>query len=68
MIFEADKGTQFYTAVSQCQAKIKSTGRKYMMMKFNDIEITVSDDSNHDDIATIYDLKYKLRQNSGNVK
>lgn len=67
MIFEPQKGVSFYGALNECKAKIKATGREYMMMKFNDVEITVSIDSNHDDLATIYDLKRKLQQNSINA-
>lgn len=61
MEFETDKGVAFYDAVKLCKEEIKKTGRMYMMMSFNGLNVTVSFDSNPDDIATIYDLKHKIR-------
>lgn len=62
MIFEVSKGQHFYGGIIECKAEIKRSGRKYMIMRFNELDITVSHDSNSDDLATIYDLKHKLRQ------
>lgn len=37
-------------------------------MIFKGIMVTVSHDSNEDDIATIYDLKYKIRTLEENLE
>lgn len=63
MIFEPLKGVNFYGAVEECQKEIRKTGRNYMTLVFNEIHVTVSYDSNPDDLATIYDLKSKLVRN-----
>lgn len=63
-MFEAEKGVNFYEAIKQCKAKIQEKKHSYLVMVFNDIHITVSPDSNSDDLATIYDLKHKLIQHN----
>jgi len=62
MEFVPEKGTSFHDAVRECKKEIVRTGRLYMMMTFNEINVTISIDSNPDDIATIYDLKHELRR------
>ena len=60
MIYEPNKGTNFYDAVKDLKFELFRTGRSYKEMSFNDIILTVYRDSNIDDIATIYDLKCKI--------
>lgn len=62
MIYEPDKDMAFYNAVRELKSILKQEGHKYRQMLFNDIYVIVSVDSNPDDIATIYDLKHKLRR------
>lgn len=62
MIYEPDKGVSFYDAVRTLKAILLIEKSLYRMMLFNGINVTVSVDSNVDDVATIYDLKHKIRQ------
>lgn len=62
LIYEPNKGTSFYYAVKELKQILKHENNSYRMIKFNDILITVSHDSNIDDICVIYDLKHKIRQ------
>jgi len=62
MIYEPNKGESFYNAVKTLKQILQTEGSAYRMILFNGIYVTVSADSNPDDIATIYDLKHKLRQ------
>ena len=59
-MYEPDKGMSFYGAIKELQDLLKYEGQEYRIMKFNDILITVSHDSNIDDLSTIYELKRKL--------
>ena len=63
MIYEPNKGESFYNSVKTLKNILIKEKSSYRMMLFNGIHVTVSFDSNPDDIATIYDLKNKLRQN-----
>lgn len=63
MFIQAEKGDSFYNAVAKVQSKIIETGSAYADLEFNEIQITVHEDSRKDDLAIIYDLKNKLRQN-----
>lgn len=60
MVYEAEKGVDFYQAVIQLQEIIKKKGLIEAELLFNDIYVWVNRDSHTDDIATIYDLKRKL--------
>jgi len=60
MIHEAEPGTGFYGAVNELKEILRKERVKDRQMKFNDIVFWVSEDSNTDDIATIYDLKKEL--------
>ena len=60
MIHEAEPGTSFYDAVNDLKEILRKERSKDRQMKFNDIVFWVSEDSNTDDIATIYDLKKEL--------
>lgn len=62
MIYEPNKGIAFYDAVKELKTILKDSKSAYRMMLFNDIHVTVSVDSNPDDIATIYDLKHEIRR------
>lgn len=62
MIHEPEKGVMFYDAVKSLKQTLIKEKSSYREMLFNGIFVTVSIDSNPDDIATIYDLKHKLRQ------
>ena len=64
MIYEPEKGVSFYDAVKDLKKLMVEKGRLNQHLLFNGIQIIVSVDSNPDDIATIYDLKHKLRQNN----
>ncbi len=59
--FIPDKGIHIRQATRECQKQIRQGYGSYMKMVFNELEIIVHADSNEDDIATIYDLKHKLR-------
>lgn len=59
-MYEPDKGMSFHGAVKELQTRLKYEGQEYRIMKFNDILVTVSHDSNVDDLATIYELKRNL--------
>ena len=58
---EIDKGMNFFHASQFAKEEARKNGT-YVMFKFNDIVITISHDSNLDDIAIIYDLKRKIRR------
>lgn len=60
MIHEVEPGTSFYDAVKDLKEILRIERSKDRQMKFNDIIFWVSEDSNIDDIATIYDLKKEL--------
>ena len=61
-MFTPSTNANFYQAVQECKDELKRKESLYMMMQFKDLSITVSVDSNPDDLATIYDLKKKLQQ------
>jgi len=61
MIHEAEKGVNFYQAVNELKDILIKERSKDRQMVFNDIVFWVSEDSNTDDIATIYDLKRQLK-------
>lgn len=60
--FEPSKGANFYGAVKEAKALMNPEGCNYIDMKFNEISIRVSWDSNPDDLATIYDLKRAIER------
>lgn len=62
LIYEPSKGLMFVSAVNELKGVLQRENQAYRMMRFNDILITVSVDSNTDDLCTIYDLKHKIRQ------
>lgn len=62
MIYEAEKGEQFYYFIRRMQEEIITQGQSYRNCLFNDIYFTISKDSNFDDISIIYDLKRKINQ------
>ena len=62
LIYEPNKGLMFISAVKELKGILQRENQAYRMMRFNDILITVSVDSNTDDLCTIYDLKHKIRQ------
>lgn len=59
-MYEAEKGMNFYQAVKTLQEILREKRSKYRIMVFNDINVTVSIDSNIDDLSIIYDLKRQL--------
>jgi hypothetical protein len=62
MIYEPPKGESFRNAVTNLKQDLRRTGSAYKQILFNEIYVTVSPDSNIDDICTIYDLKHELRR------
>lgn len=64
MIIEAPKGSSFFDAVRDVKKTLKQKGYPDATLIFNDLYITVSADSNENDIAVIYNLKHKLRQHN----
>lgn len=60
MIYEPNKGTNFYDAVNDLKFELFRSGGSCREMSFNDIILTVYRDSNINDIAAIYDLKCKI--------
>lgn len=62
LIYEPNKGLMFISAVKELKKILYLENQLYRMMRFNDILVTVSVDSNTDDLCTIYDLKHKIRQ------
>jgi hypothetical protein len=64
MIYEVEEGKPFFEAVDDLKRILKDSGSLYRMMQFKGIYVTVSVDSNLDDLATIYDLKKKLKDNN----
>lgn len=61
-MYEPGKGVNFRQAVRDLKQILTDSNQDYKMLKFNDIIITVSKDSNEDDIVVIYDLKHELRR------
>ena len=53
-----DKGHNFVSACRELQGMLGKG--EYRIMQFNDHLITVSQDSNIDDLATIYNLKHQI--------
>lgn len=62
LIYEPSPGLMFVSAVRELKIILQRENQAYRMMKFNDILVTVSVDSNTDDLCTIYDLKRKIQQ------
>lgn len=62
LIYEPNKGTAFHYAVKELKQILKNENDSYRMIKFNDILVTVSHDSNINDICIIYDLKNRIKQ------
>jgi hypothetical protein len=62
LIYEPPKGESFRNAVDNLKKKLQTTGGSYRQILFNEIYVTVSSDSNVDDICTIYDLKHEMRR------
>jgi len=62
MIYEPLKGVNFYSAVNECKKETKRTGLDSMILRFNEIDVRVSLDSNSDDLATIYELRRQLKK------
>jgi hypothetical protein len=60
MIIDAEMGMNFYEAVKFAKKEIKGTD--YLDLKFNDIIVRVSKDSNIDDLSTIYNLKHTINR------
>lgn len=54
-----DKSMSFDEALKHCKDQITNSDG-YLIMEFKGIRITVSKDSNRDDLATIFVLKEKL--------
>ena len=61
MIVYAEAGDNFAHAVKKVKEQIKSS-EDYLDLEFNEIRVRVSKESSIDDLATIYDLKCKLRR------
>lgn len=61
-MYEPEKGMNFYQAVKTLQEILRQDKSKYRIMIFNDINLTVSVDSNIDDLSIIYDLKRRLEK------
>ena len=61
MIVYAEAGDNFFHAVKKVREQIKSS-EDYLDLEFNEIRVRVSKESSIDDLATIYDLKCKLRR------
>lgn len=64
MIYEPEEGTPFYQAIDDLKKILTASGSTYRTMSYKGIHVTVSVDSNSDDLATIYDLKKKLKDNN----
>ena len=62
LIYEPNKGLMFGNAVKELKEILQRENQTYRIMKFNDILVTVSFDSNIDDLCTIYTLKHKIQQ------
>jgi hypothetical protein len=63
MIYEVEKGLNFYEDVKNAKNKIdKASLVSNIDMIFNEISITIHSDSNNNDIYLIYDLKHKIRR------
>jgi len=62
-MIEIPKGMWFRDAVILVQSQLGN--KQYETFKFNDIVITVSKDSNIDDLGVIYYLKCELRKLKG---
>ena len=59
MMYNPPQETSFYNAVDILKEQLRQSGSAYRMMNFKGIIVTVSVDSNPDDLATIYDLRKK---------
>lgn len=62
LIYEPSPCLMFIQAVRELKTILQRENQAYKVMKFNDILIIVSVDSNIDDLCTIYDLKRKIQQ------
>ena len=52
----------FRAAVRRVQSYLNDHKYNYETLNFNGIYVTIRNDSNEDDLATIYDLKRQLQQ------
>lgn len=61
-MFEAEPGNSIYHTTLKAVLYCNENNRKDVQFYFNDILLTVSNDSNPTDICEIYSLKHQLRQ------
>ncbi len=66
MKIEANKGMSIYQAAQMAVDHAAKTGAEVELL-FNEVTICVSPFSFADDIATIYDLKHKIRFNKSKL-
>ncbi len=59
-MIEAQAGETFDNAVRRVQSHLYNKGSEYTTLNFNDINVTVSYNSNVDDLRTVFYLKQKL--------
>lgn len=59
-MYEVEKGVSFRKSVQDLKATLKPG--EYRIMEFNKILLTVSQDSNEDDICIIYELKHQINR------
>lgn len=62
MIYEPLKGVSFIQAVKDLKEILKKEKSLYRELLFNELYVTVSVDSNEDDMCKIYNLKHEIRQ------
>jgi hypothetical protein len=60
MTIEARKGSNIHDETKRVKNILKENGSRDGILVFNDIQLTVSSNSNPNDIVTIYLLKHKL--------
>lgn len=60
MIIEAEKGDSIYVAAEKATRELRNKGINHGTLLFNEKSISISFDSNSNDIATIYSLMHKI--------
>jgi hypothetical protein len=66
MTIEAQAGEWVGTFFERVKEELKTSDDFYQTVRFNDVSIKISWDSNVDDLLTIYDLKCQLNRLGGN--
>lgn len=64
-VYDADSGESVWCAIKRIKNTFENADYNIAFLRINDIHLTISRDSNPDDIALIYNLKCRIRNLEG---